>query len=579
MEKLKKKVLIRKYLILCFFIIIIIANKIYFLLINPANLGSFTYSINTMLFFNTKAAVEIAPQAFNDWNHPGTPVYLLGFLIEKIIGTINIEKISIFLIFHHFLSSVYLIFSLLFFLNKTINKIDNKIILSTIFLVISFYNFFLQLETVDIQNYLLPTYLILITFILSLDQVKIYHKRSTILVSFFSALLLSIKLNTLPIFLTLYVSLFVFFLLEKNIKFFFKYLFLFLFFFLLVNLPIIGRLPKIIFNNFFSRNDTLLSGETLGNFLNKINLFNFNFYDYLVFIFYLIVTIFFIFVLFKNLKKKNNFDIFLNIISIFLIIFFFYTMFLTFSFSDMNDGRGVATRNSFLLFSFLIFGKVLWNKNKYTKFKNFILLVSFTIFLINNFNYITLQKKSLENIKIKNIKFQKEYYKYFSKSDTIAIYNTSNYGFRDFCLLSLGNEVFVRNAFTKEMIQKFPKKRHLNANYISSLFEDKKNNNNELRKLYDFLSVKFSEYLPDNLNHIFNMKSYNIIHSKFNEFYLAKNLYSTANQDEDMQGFILFDNNQIKTKEVINYLNKNMEYNIIKILIDNDTWWFLKTKF
>ena len=473
---------------------------------------------------------------------------------------------------------MYLIFSLLFFLNKSINHIDSKIILSTIFLVISFYNFFLQLETVDIQNYLLPTYLILITFILSLDQVKIYHKKSIILVSFFSALLLSIKLNTLPIFLTLYVSLLVFFLLEKNIKFFFKYLFFFLFFSLLVNFPIIGRLPKIIFNNFFSRNDTLLSSETLGNFLNKINLFNFNFYDYLVFIFYLIITIFFIFVLYKNLKKKNNFDIFLNIISIFLIIFFFYTMFLTFSFSDMNDGRGVATRNSYLLFSFLIFEKVLWNKNNYTKFKNFILLVSFTLFLINNFNYIALQKQSLENIKIKNVKFQKEYSKYFSKSDTIAIYNLSNYGFRDFCLLSLSNEVFVSNAFTKEMIQKFPKKRHLNANYISSLFKDKKNDT-KLIKLYDFLSVKFSEYLPDDLNHIFNMKSYNIIHSKFNEFYLPKNPYSTANQDEVMHGFILFDHNKIKTKEVINYLNKNMEYNITKISIDNDTWWFLKNKF
>ena len=43
--------------------------KIYLILINKVNFGSFAYSANTFIYYNTRAFSEI-PQSFHDWNHP-----------------------------------------------------------------------------------------------------------------------------------------------------------------------------------------------------------------------------------------------------------------------------------------------------------------------------------------------------------------------------------------------------------------------------------------------------------------------------------------------------------------------------
>jgi hypothetical protein len=570
---------IKYYLILTLIITAILVNKIYFLLINPAGIGSFTYAVNTMLFFNTKAVVEIAPQAFNDFNHPGTPIYLLGYLIEIIIGEISVKNIQIFLTIHHFLSTVYLIFALVFFFVKLKKKIDVKIILSTIFLIISFDNFFHQIEIVDIQNYLLPTYLILISYVLVLDKEKIYKKKNIIIISFLCSLLLSIKLNTIPIFIALYVGFLFFFLMEKKIKFFLKYIFYFILSFILINFPIIGRLPKIIFNTFFNRSDTIVETEIFEKFISKINLFNYNLGDYFVFFIYFVFIILFFFLAYKNLDKKNSLDIFFKIVPIFFIFFFLYTLFLTVSYYEIYDGRGIITRNSYLLFSFLIFEKSLWQEERDKKLKQFILLISSFLFLINNSHYISSQKKSLLDIEAKNNKFLEKYFQYFSKSDTIAIYNNGNYGFKNFCALSNANEAFVKNAFTDELIAAFPKKRHLNVNFISAILEDNETAKSKTREFYDLISEKFSENLPDKLNEFLNMKSYQVVHGKFNKYYFKNLAYIKKNEFETIDGFIFFDKqNKFNSIKIVNYLNQNNNYQITKIFIDDDMWWFLKLK-
>jgi hypothetical protein len=564
-------------IILTFIVTAILLNKIYFLLINPVELGSFTYAINTMLFFNTKAVVEIAPQAFDDFNHPGTPIYLLGYLIEKIIGNISLKNIQIFLIIHHFLSLIYLIFAIIFFFVKLKKKIDVKIIFSTIFLIISFDNFFLQMETVDIQNYLLPTYLILISHVLDLDEDKIYKKKNIVIIAFFSALLLSIKLNVIPIVAALYIGFLLFFLIEKKIKFFFKYIFYLILFFILINFPIVGRLPKIVFNTFFNRHDIIIETGIFEKFISKINLLNYNFGDYFIFFIYFTFIISSFFLAYKNLDKKNSLDIFLKIVSIFFIFFFMYTLFLTVSYYEIIDGRGIITRNSYLLFSFLIFEKSLWQKEKSKKLKKFILLFSFFLFFMNNLHYVSSQKKSLLDTEAKNNKFEEKYFQYFSESDTVAIYNNGTYGFKNFCALSNANEAFVKNAFTDELITTFPKKRHLNVNFISTIIEDNKITNSKTREMYNFISEWFNENLPDKLNQFLNMNSYQLIHSKFNKYYFQNSSYTTKNEFEIIDGFILFDKqNKYNSTNIVNYLNKNNNYKIIKIWIDNDMWWFLK---
>ena len=107
-----------KKLFYIFFILIFFYLKIYFILINPSNLGSYTIAVNTLVFFNSKSFYQIAPQAFNDWNHPGTPVYILGYIIGKFLNGLELEKIQIFLNINHIITLIILIFSIIFFLKK-----------------------------------------------------------------------------------------------------------------------------------------------------------------------------------------------------------------------------------------------------------------------------------------------------------------------------------------------------------------------------------------------------------------------------------------------------------------------------
>ena len=77
-----------------FLILLIFFFKLYHLYLNPIEHGFVTsYSANTLIFYNAKSFL-LKAQSFNDWNHPGTPIYYFVFLISKFIGGLHYENFT-----------------------------------------------------------------------------------------------------------------------------------------------------------------------------------------------------------------------------------------------------------------------------------------------------------------------------------------------------------------------------------------------------------------------------------------------------------------------------------------------------
>ena len=91
----KKKEILISILFFSFF-------KLYYLFLFPIEHGFVTsYSANTLIFYNSKSFL-LKAQSFNDWNHPGTPIYYFVFVISKIIGGLQYENFSKFVYAHNF---------------------------------------------------------------------------------------------------------------------------------------------------------------------------------------------------------------------------------------------------------------------------------------------------------------------------------------------------------------------------------------------------------------------------------------------------------------------------------------------
>ena len=91
----KKKKILLSILFFIFF-------KLDYLFLFPIEHGFVTsYSANTLIFYNSKSFL-LKAQSFNDWNHPGTPIYYFVFVISKIIGGLQYENFSKFVYAHNF---------------------------------------------------------------------------------------------------------------------------------------------------------------------------------------------------------------------------------------------------------------------------------------------------------------------------------------------------------------------------------------------------------------------------------------------------------------------------------------------
>ena len=136
-------------------------------------------------------------QSFNDWNHPGTPIYYFVFVISKIIGGLQYENFSKFVYAHNFFTFLIYVASINYFFNFFRKYLSNFTLLLSVLFFNSFYMSLHTLEFIDPTNYLLP-----LAMILSVQTFKILTKEINFKsISKFSLVLilaLFIKLSFLP---------------------------------------------------------------------------------------------------------------------------------------------------------------------------------------------------------------------------------------------------------------------------------------------------------------------------------------------------------------------------------------------
>jgi hypothetical protein len=312
-------------LVLCSFVLLF---KIYTLFINPITAGSIGFSSQTFIFYNTLSFNKVA-QSFLDWNHPGTPIYYLNYIFSFFWLNDDINQFQKFIYLSHFLNYLLIFYYFCFFINyfKFYLKVREILIFS--FFLFSFHFSLQTLEIIDPSNYLIPLSLISVVFLFKTFFSNSY--KYLYINSFVLSLCLSIKLTFIPFFISAYISIFFKFINDGKFKFkkFFLFNFFFIFFFIFLNFPILGRIPKIFYNIFFSRDDTLF------NFLDIINILKYEYIflrdqNFLLLSSFFIFLVVFILVIAKKfiLKKKNENQIYF-IFYILLFLSFLHILFVS----------------------------------------------------------------------------------------------------------------------------------------------------------------------------------------------------------------------------------------------------------
>ena len=564
-----------KKLFYIFFILIFFYLKIYFILINPANLGSYTIAVNTLVFFNSKSFYQIAPQAFNDWNHPGTPVYILGYIIGKFLNGLELEKIQIFLNINHIITLIILIFSIIFFLKKTENFIDFRISIAFLLLTFSFDCNFLFLEALDLQAFLIPFILIKLTFILNGISRNKFELKEILIIALINSLLLSIKISTFPLVASSSLYLLINQLTTNKKLNSFYYSSAIFVGFLLFNFPIIGRLPKVIYNIFLVRDDTILNFYEIP-FLFEKAFKIISFEDFLLLFIITIVIIISIIYFITNFSDNKNL-VFFIIISIF---WFIYTLVVTIISTEENWFRGVISRNSYFYLYFILLHKSFWDKTKFYNLKSYFLGICLICFCIKSYFYIENRSEYLNIVENKEKIFTQKIEKYVNKNSKIAIYNNYGYGFADFSLLSSSNDVFSSEAFSEELNKRYDFLRYLRLNKIENNILNKKESildELSISDLYESIDLFLNKYLPPKIYYIFSHKSYKLTNPNYdkkknNEFFLEE-------INEKKLDLILVGFHEIHDKKyLIDFLEEKSGFEKENFNINNDPWIILFKK-
>ena len=199
-------------------------------------------------------------------------MYIFTYFIHQFIGDFNIKNFKNFTILYHFIFMRINLISVYYFLNFFNKKLKNpQILLIFLLILFSFDTNLFSLEVIDYTS----LYFSIILFLL-IAIFKFFEKKNLLnifLISLASILSMSFMMAFLP--LSISVILFVSFALIKNKilkNYFFFYLFC-LINLIFLNLPIIGRIPKIIYNVIFSRYDTVIDQSNI--FEISIDLFYF----------------------------------------------------------------------------------------------------------------------------------------------------------------------------------------------------------------------------------------------------------------------------------------------------------------
>jgi hypothetical protein len=575
---MKRKVDLKKIfsenLFFIIFTLYILIIKYYFIIQNPATLESYSIVTNTFFFFSAKSFYLI-PQSFVDWNLPGTPLYYITNLIFYFYKIFTVKNLYEFLFIFHIIFLILLITVTYFFLNYFKNFIEKKYIVFFLILISTFDTFIFSLEVIDhVSLKLTLTLLLIIYFHKFIEKNDI--KNLSIFI-FFISLSNSIILSFLSITIPLSIAALANIILKKKfgyIKYFFSLNIIFL---SILNLPILGRMPKIFFNVFFVREDTAFNHK---NILGLIENFFYYIQDNHYYFFTIIIIIFFKFII--DLKKnnrllvKNQNNIIYLITSILIFLFFIYTILAA---SAVNfyvnpiEIRGVGLRNIYIstIFVFFIF---LYNKNLFTKlqFKIYFILTIF-FFILSNVNYIKsrnsliLELNSKEKILLKNINSLLKNYK------TLAVYSDIGYGFGDYGIIARTNSVLAGEKFNDEIFEAYPNLRYLRLHDIVFQLENKKF---IINKYVIYADDIIKKYFPNKLHLILSPNSLNLTTTWIGSSERPKDIFIKINNFDKIDGVIMSESIFIKYDfEILKqYIEKESNFkNFRKIRVKNDAWY------
>lgn len=564
--------------IFIFFFVFIIFFKIYTLIINPVPFGSFILALNTQIFFNIKS-FNYLPQSYVDWNHPGTPLYILTYFIHQVINDFNIKNFKNFIIFYHFLFTAINLFSLYVFLNFFKNRIKNlNILLIFLLILFSFDTKLFSLEVIDYTSLYFSILLFLLIVIFKFIENQ--NLLNIFLVSLSSVFAISFIMVFLP--LSLSIILFVTFILfkKKNFKnLFFFYLFC-LINLLIFNFPIIGRIPKIIYNVIFSRYDTVIDKSNILEIVKDLFFFlvNNNVFLLTLIILFILLSIKLIYnnikiYKFKLLKYEGLFLLFFLI-----LIFFIYTLLVAAEeISSKQVFPGVILRNNYIYIVFVFF--LLIRKDLIGDKINLLIIISISSFLINNLSYFSERNKIINDYELKNKIFYEEVNKYKKNNfDKLLVYSDIGYGYEYFSILARGNSVFGTEKFNNEMVQAFPDLRYLRINdwyhnNVSKLYNPK------TFILYEKIDDFLLKHLPNKIYLILSHKSFEKTSDWFGSANRSKKLF-IGKDDDNVQLAIFNKTHHVKkSKDYIKLINDIKNETGLKqskkIEIKGDEWFVI----
>ena len=567
----------KKNLLLISVILFFILIKYFLLILYPIDFGSFSYSANTFIYYNFKSFL-ISPQSFYDHNHPGTPIYYFCLLIDFFFKFSDINKFNIYLIVFHLISSFFYIYSFFIFLNYFQKKLStNKILIFFLFsfsLIFSIEN----LEIVDSTNYLFP-----LALILCVECDKIFFGNGNInlftltKISFLSILSASIKLTFFPFLIAIYSALLVKLISNKKIYYCILLIFLIILFIIILNFPIIGRLPKIIFNLLFIRSDSAFDYQDL--YYKVFRLVNF---IYEINIYLLILNTLFLGIILFNLFYKKTLKVSLDAIIYTALISFSYLFTLIMveeEIEPFKNSWGIMDlfRNNYLYTIFLIpiFQFIKFNKIQI----KILLLFSILTFSQNLSYYKNLRDIKVSELKEKNILFNDELNKRkisFEK-DNIAIYSWTGYPLQSELSHFYANSIFAGERFNEEILKKYPDIKFLRILDIQKNFNKKEETYTFLRIIND----KIDLFLKNNFNYsvylILSPKSFDATNISLNNPRRSNDLFIKNSNDKIK--YIIYNESEANLKndavKIKNYLINNQQISIKNyknFKVKDDNW-------
>ena len=565
--------------LITFFIIYFLITKLYFLYLNPINIGSNVIALNTHIFYNAKS-FEFLPQSFYDWNHPGTPFYYYTNIVSLLIGGLHIDNFQKFLVFNHIVFYIINIISIYYFVYYFKKKIDLKNIIIFFLIIFSFDTNLLAIENIDYTALQVPISIFILIFTFKVLDNSSY--KNLILLSVILAFSISIIMVFLPFiicsFLTLFNKLII---CSKNFKKFFSLLLSFIFFFLIFNFPIIGRLPKIFYNVLFAREDTSFNILDTFSLLEKAILYlsNYNIFLCFLIIFFFSLAIYELIKIALTNKSKFIFDskiIFLSSIS----FFFLYTLIVASKeISAQNLVQGVLLRNTYLYSCFIFISFFLLDKSKiYNRIYFLILIFSILSFILTNHTYIKIRNNLIAINKNNNSILKEEVSKHVLKNSKILVFSDAGYGYENFSIISRGNSVFAGEKFTSELIKYYPNLRYLRLHdIVNNTF--RKFTSMQSHPLYDRFDAKIKDILPSNLYLILSHKSFHLTGGSLTDPLRSKELFIKAHNNETVDAIIFNDSsliNGLNIEILIRYLKLNSSLsNHHRFNIQTDTWYII----